>query len=147
MDSEKKVLDLDAIDAVDEGHMDVMVGGAPSGWIWTFCGPGDPRAVAQSNRVAREELARQRGVSRAQANGKKWSPPEQTPDEVRENNVNFVMERLTGWSEVTMGGEPFPFSVENARQVLNDRKKGALLQQAIEFIVDDNSFMKRSPTS
>lgn len=142
--NDKKVFDLDALDATDEGYMAVIANGKPTTWLWTFCGPGHPRAIAQSNRVAREQLTRNRQKEQAQANGRKWKAPEQSPEELLQDNVNFVMERLLGWSDVTMGGEPYPFSDENARKLLMDPKKGALLQQAIEFIIDDNSFTQRS---
>jgi len=137
-------LDLAAFDAVDEAEMQVMVNGQPSGWIWTFAGPGHPQAAAQSNRVAREQLAKQRAQEQARVNGKKYKSPEQSPDELLEDNVAFVLERLLGWSAITMNGEPFPFNHDNARKLLMDRRKGALLQQAVEFILDENSFTPRS---
>jgi hypothetical protein len=139
-----KVFDLDALDASDEGYMTVMANGKPTSWVWTFCGPGHPRAIAQSNRVAREQLSRNRLKEQAQANGRKWKAPEQSPEELLRDNVNFVMERLLNWSDATVGGQPYPFTEENARAILMDPKKGALLQQAIEFIIDDNSFTQRS---
>ena len=105
---------------------------------------GHPNAAAQSNRVARESLAKARAKEQAQTNGKKWKAPAQSPDELLEDNVSFVLERLLGWSDITMNGEPYPFSHENARKLLMDRRKGALLAQAIEFILDENSFTKRS---
>ena len=50
----------------------VMAGGQPTDWKWTFAGPGHPNAAAQSNRVAREFLAKTRAKEQAQTNGKKW---------------------------------------------------------------------------
>ena len=137
-------LDLADFDSIDEAHMTVMAGGQPTDWRWTFAGPGHPNAAAQSNRVARESLAKARAKEQAQTNGKKWKAPDQSPDELLEDNVSFVLERLLGWSDIKMNGEPYPFSHENARKLLMDRRKGALLQQAIEFILDENSFTKRS---
>lgn len=139
-----KVFDLDALDATDEGLMIVVANGKPTNWIWTFCGPGHPKALAQSNRIARETLMRNRLKEQAQTNNKKWKAPEQTPEELLSDNVNFVLERLLGWNEATIGGQPFPFSEDNARKVLSDPKKGSLLQQSIDFIIDDNSFTQRS---
>ena len=138
-------MDLSELDSADESTMTVMAGGKSTDWQWTFAGPGHPNAVAQSNRVSREALQRQRLFQQAQANTKKYKAPEQTPDELLEDNVAFVLERLLGWSPITMGGEDFPFTQENARKILMDRRKGALLQQAIEFLLDDNSFTPRSP--
>ena len=139
--------DLAALDAADEAVMEVIANGQPTGWRWTFAGPGHPRAVEQQNRIARAALAEGRAKEQAQVNGRKWKAPEKTPDEQRAENVEFVIERLLGWSEVTMGGEPFPFTPENARALLSDRKKPALLAQAVEFLLDDASFTVRSAKS
>lgn len=139
-----KTLDLSDFDAIDETEMTVMNGGQTTDWKWTFAGPGHPNAVAQSNRINRESTALRRAKDQAQTNGKKWKAPEQSESQLLEDNVNFVLERLLGWSAITMNGEPYPFSRENARNLLMDRRKGALLQQAIEFILDDLSFTKRS---
>jgi hypothetical protein len=141
-----KTLDLADFDSIDQTEMNVVAGGQATGWMWTFAGPGHPNAAAQSNRVARESLAKARAKEQAQTNGRKWKAPEQSPDELLEDNVNFVLERLLDWSGdiPTVNGEPYQFSHENARKLLMDRRKGALLQQAIEFILDENSFTKRS---
>lgn len=137
--------DVAGLDTVDESEMEVMAAGRPTGWRFVFAGPGHPHAIAQSNRVARDSLAKQRAKEQAAANGKKWKSETQSPDDLLQDNVSFVMERLLGWSPVKMHGEDFPFSAENARKLLLDRKKGALLQQCIEFVLDDNSFTPRSP--
>lgn len=137
-------MDLSDFDSIDEAQMTVMSGGERTDWYWTFAGPGHPNAVAQSNRVSRESLAKARAKEQAQTNNKKWKAPDQSPDELLEDNVGFVLERLLSWSPIDLGGAPYPFSHENARKLLMDRRKGALLQQAIEFILDENSFTKRS---
>jgi hypothetical protein len=136
--------DINELDSAMEGEMTVMVNGRPTDWTWKFAGPAHPKTIAQNNRVSREQLAKRRLQEQAQVNSKKWKAPEQTPDELLEDNVNFVCERLLGWSSVKLGGQDYPFSEENARALLRDRKKGALLQQAIEFILEDNSFTQRS---
>lgn len=146
-DKDKTTFDVAALDAADEAHMEVRAGDKPTGWIWTFAGPGHPRAEAQNNRVAREQLDLRRAQQQAQVNGKKWKAPEQSPDELLAGNVDFVLERLLRWSSVTMDGQDYPFTADNARKLLMDRKKGALLQQAIDFVIDDNSFTRRSATN
>lgn len=139
--------DLSDLDSAEESEMEVLANGRPTGWRWRVAGPAHPQSLAQSNRVSREQLSKRRMQEQQQLNGKKVKLPEQTPDELLEDNVKFVLERLLGWSDITMNGEPYPFSQDNARKLLMDRKKGALLQQAIEFILDDNSFMSRSAKS
>ena len=139
--------DIDNLNAADEGQMTVSVNGQLTDWVWRFTGPAHEKTIAQNARVQREQLQKRRLQEQAQVNGKKWKAPEETPDEILKNNVDFVVERLLGWNTVTMGGQPYEFSEENARKLLMDRKKGALLQQAIEFILDDNSFTQRSDKS
>lgn len=142
--SKARAFDISEIDSVEEAEMEILANGRPTDWKWRFAGPSHPWGIAQSTRLSRASLGKRRLQEQQQLNGKKIKVSEQTPDEVLEDNVNFVLERLLGWSEITMNGEPYPFNDENARRLLMDRKKGALLQQAIEFILDDNSFMQRS---
>lgn len=145
MDTDKKPFDLSDLDAVDEAHMTVLSGGEPTDWVWTFAGPGHPQAVAQVNRALRERLLREKAKEQAAANGKKWKAPDRTADEAMAEDADYVMERLLGWSPIKMGGEDYPFSQENARKLLMDPRKGALRRQAVEFLLEDNSFTKRSP--
>jgi len=142
--SKARAFDLSELDSAEESEMEVLANGRPTGWKWRFAGPSHPRGVAQSTRLSRESLSKRRMQEQQQLNGKKIKVPEQTPDEVLADNVNFVMERLLGWTDITLSGVPYPFNEANARELLTDRKKGALLQQAIEFILDDNSFIQRS---
>lgn len=149
MDDEKKaaVFDIGAADAIDESRMEVMVGGKGTDWFWIFAGPGHPKGIAQRNRLAREELNKQRLREQQQANGKKVKVPDRSFDEVTGENIDFVMERLIGWSDATNGDQPFPFTDENARALLGDARKRGILLQAIEFINDDASFTPPSAKS
>jgi hypothetical protein len=143
-----KVFDFSKADleANDEAEMVVMMGGSPTSWTWTFAGPGHAQGVAQSNRIAREDLYKTKQITKeARANGKKWKAEAQTPEELLSSNVTYVTERLLRWSPVRLDGADYPFSADNARALLMDRRKGALLQQAIDFLLDDTSFTKRSP--
>lgn len=143
----KTTFDISAIDTVDTAQMEVMVNGRGTGWFWTFAGPGHERGQAQANRVAREDLHRQRLKEQATTNGRKWKAEEKTPEEVRKENADFIVERLLGWSETTLKGQPYPFSEENARALLMDPQKRTLMQQAIEFIIEDSSFTQPSARS
>lgn len=138
---------IDQLYAADEAEMVVVSNGKPTDWVWRFAGPGHPQTVDQTNRVLRESLRREHGKEQARANGKKWKVEEETPEEVRRSNINFVLERLLGWSSVklTPDGEDYPFTPENARKILEDRRMGGLLFQAVEFLGDDQSFTPRSP--
>lgn len=136
--------DLSQLDAADESHMTVLSNGKPTNWIWTFSGPGHPKAIEQSNKLARERLNRERAQEQAQINGKKWKAPEETPDEVMQRNVALIVDRLLGWSPVKLNGEPYPFSAENARKLLLDPRKAALTKQALDFLGDEDAFSRRS---
>src|SRR5690554_662126 len=135
--------DLSAVDAADESVMQVVVNGEPVDWHWRFAGPGHPKTIEQSNKLAKERLRREKEQEQARINGKRWKAPDETVDEVLERNVNLVVDRLLGWSPVTMDGKDYPFSVENARALLLDRRKGQLLIQALEFLGDEQSFGRR----
>lgn len=136
--------DLSELDAVDEATMEVLANGRPTGWIWTFAGPGHPKTIELSNRFARDRLRREKEQEQAQVNGKKWKAPEESPDEVLTRNVGLVVARLLGWSPIQMGGKDYPFTPENAQAILMDRRKGTLLVQAMEFLGEEQSFTKRS---
>ena len=141
------VLDLASVDEADESHMTVSINGKATSWVWTFAGPGHPNSIAQDNRLARERLERERAQEYARINGKKWKPPEESVDVVVTRNVNLVVDRLLGWTEVHLDGKPFPFTPDNARALLMDPRKGTLLKQAMDFLKDETAFTKRSATS
>lgn len=136
--------DISDLDAADEAHMTVLSNGKLTNWTWTFAGPGHPKTVALSNRLTREVLHEEKLKEQAQANRKKWSATEETPEQVINRTVGMVVDRLIGWSPVKINGEPYPFSPDNARAILSDPRKGALLTQALEFIGDEKSFTRRS---
>lgn len=135
--------DLDDLNATDTAEMTVMHNGKPTNWVWTFAGPGHPQTIAYGNKTSRERLQQERLKEQARVNGKKWSAPEESVDEVRARNVDMVVNRIVGWTPVRLSGEAYPFSAENARKLLLDPAKISLFAQAIEFIAEDNSFTKR----
>jgi hypothetical protein len=130
--------------AADEADMAVVMNGQITTWIWTFAGPGHPKTVEIENRAAREQLRNQHQIEQQRLNGKKVKVPEQTVDEIREKNVDWIVDRLLRWSPVRINGEDYAFSPENARALLSDRKKVNLFSQALEFLSDTESFTQRS---
>lgn len=139
--------DLSDLDASDEATMEVYANGKPTGWLWTFAGPGHPKSIEQSNRMAKERLRKEREIEQAQINGRKYKATEETVDEALERNVSIVTDRLLGWSTIQMGGKDYPFTPESAKALLMDRRKGQLLIQALEFLGDERSFTPRSASS
>lgn len=141
------MFDAGSLLAADTADMTVMSGGKPTDWVWTFAGPGHEKAIEQSNRLARERLKLDAEQERSRVNGKKWRADPESPEEARRRHVDFIVERLVGWSDVSMAGKPFPFSVENARAFLGNPAAIAVATQALEFLGDDRSFTRRSAES
>lgn len=98
--------DLSDLDSADDAVMEVYANGKPTGWLWTFAGPGHPKTIEQSNRLAKERLRREREQEAAMVNGRKWKPAEETVDDALSRNVQLVVDRLLGWSPIQVGGEP-----------------------------------------
>jgi hypothetical protein len=145
--TEAVAFDISALDATDEAQMVVHSNGRPTSWVWTFAGPGHPKAVDLANKLSRERLRKEAEQEQARVNGRKWKADDEDPDEVAERNADYIVARLIGWSEVQLGGKPYPFSPDNARALLLDPKKGALALQALEFLADQRSFTQRSSTA
>lgn len=135
------------LDTADEATMDVVINGQPTGWLWTFAGPGHPKAVEQANRLARERLRRDAEIERARNNGKQWKTEVETPDQIRAKNIAFVVERLIRFTPAKLNGELVEFSPEAAAKILGDPRKGTVIQQAIDFLADEKSFSRRSAKS
>jgi hypothetical protein len=148
MSSEEKkapeIFDLSDIDYADQMDMTVLSSGKPTSWKWTFAGPGHPMGISQRNRIAKDQLYEQKMQKQAAVNQKKWKAEDKTPDEQLAENVDYILERLIGWNAVLMGGQPLEFSRDTARKILSDPKKGALLQQCVEFLLEDANFTKAS---
>lgn len=147
-DEDKPIeIDLADIDAADESEMVVTNNGKLTTWVWTFAGPGHPKGIAQSNRMSRERLHEDKMKEQARTNSKKWTKQEDTPDEARRKNATYVVERLLRWSPVKLNGERVEFSDDTAMKILTDPRKISLLVQALEFLNEDASFIKRAATS
>ena len=140
------LFDISTLEAVDSANMVVYSNGQPTGWVWTFAGPGHPKAVELSNRLSKERLAKEAEQEQARVNGRKWKADTETPEDSAERNASYITARLLGWSDVKLAGEPYPFTTENAKKLLLDPKMGMLVIQALEFLTEQKSFTKRSAT-
>lgn len=128
----------------DTATMTVSIHGRRTNWVWTFAGPGHPKTIEQTNRLAKDRLHEDRLNEQRRLNGKKVVLPEESVDEVRAANVQQIVDRLLGWSPVVIDGADYAFSPENAFKLLIDRKRAQLLVQAMEFLAAENSFTPRS---
>lgn len=140
-------LSLDEINAADEANMTVALNGKLTTWVWTFAGPGHQQTIAQNNRLARDHLQKERLKEQARVNGKKWTAPEEDVEEGRKRNISWVVERLVRWTPIKIDGVDYEFSKENATALLSDPRKENWLTQAIDFLVADGAFTKRSVTN
>lgn len=136
----------DDLNSADQAEMTIVVNGKLTTWKWTFAGPGHPQTVEYNNRIARDNLHEARQHEQARMNGKKVKLPDESVDEVRGRNVQWIVARLLGWTPVRIEGADVPFTPENAKRLLLDQRK-PFLQQAVDFLAADDSFTRRSATS
>jgi hypothetical protein len=141
--------DLSAVDALDEGVLVIKHPKTlePTGWIWTFYGPGHPVTIELSSRVAGAALKKAAARRQAQANGKKWKEDEESLEEIRAENVDNIVTRTKGFTPIKLDGQMIEFNADAARKLLLDRKKGWLLEQIAEYLRDEANFIQPSATS
>lgn len=142
-------IDLTGIMPADTAVLDILKPGGtePTGWKITFVGPGHEKAVAFANENARRDLRRQQRIEAAQVNGKKYKPDERDPDDVRRENAEWVVSRILDWTPIRIGDELIAFSPERAIALFLDRKMQWAFGQCIEFLVDERSFSRGSPSA
>jgi hypothetical protein len=141
--------DLADLDAIDTADLEVRhpATGAPTGWVITFAGPGHPQVVALNERTLRKRLREDRDKEQARANGRKWKGEDKSPEEIRVENISFLVDRIVGWTPVNINGQDVPFSREAAMQLLGDPRKGWLFTQALDFVVADDTFTRPLATT
>lgn len=118
--------------------------GLPTKWVMTFAGPGHPQTIALADRQARKSLMAERQQLQAQVNGRKFKPPEVTPDEKRDEIVSDIVDRIVTWTPVKLDGEVVEFSKERAVRLLRDPDYGKLFEQIIDFLGAERTFIPRS---
>ena len=146
------VADLSGMMPVDSSVLEILKPGGTegTGWKITFAGPSHPRTVAWANEAARRALRKQQRVEQAQANGKKYRADEREPDDVRRENVEWVVSRIIGWTPVritSIAPEPIEFSDKAAIDLLMQPGMGWAFAQMVDFLGEERSFTPRSATS
>jgi hypothetical protein len=141
--------DLSDVDARDEGELDIRhpKTDAPTGWMWTFYGPGHAATIAIANRVADAALRKAAARRQAQINGRKWKEDEESLEQLRAENVDNIVARTKGFTPIKLDGQVIESSPEAAKQLLLDRKKGWLLDQIADYLRDQANFIQPSATS
>jgi hypothetical protein len=110
--------------------------------VITFAGPGHPKTIELADHRARQQLREEKAKEQARVNGRKWKAEEKTPADQRAENVEWIADRIVGWSPVRINGEDLPYSRENAIKVLADPKKGWFFRQCLDFLLAEENFMK-----
>lgn len=141
-----KGFNFDSVLAADTADL-VLDDGNGGEWRITFAGPGHPQAIALADKATRKRLRQEQDIERARVNGKKWNPEERSPEEVRRDNVAFVVDRIVTWSGLVIGGQEVPFDHAAAMSMLLDPRAGSVFGRMFEFLVSEESFTKRSAKS
>ena len=141
--------DLSLVDAQDESELVIKHPKTlePTGWIWTFYGPGHAVTTALSNRIAGAALKKAAARRQAQVNGKKWKEDEESLDQLRADQVDGIVTRTKGFTPIKLDGQMIEYSAEAAKALLLDRRKGWLLEQISEYLRDEANFIQPSATS
>ena len=141
----KKPFDIANLAAADEGEMHIVDGHDNKvGWTWTFAGPGHPATVAIDREQSARFIAREQAKERIRTNGKQWKGETETPEDLRQRTIDYIVARLLRWSEIELGGEPYPCTPDNARKILGDPRYGLVFEQANAFLRDEKDFTKGS---
>lgn len=147
METEKKSgFSLDDFRLADESDLNLRnSAGQPSGWIWTFAGPGHPKTVAADERQTKRALEIAEEQEKTRVNGRKWKGSGDTVEAVRDRNIAYIVERLLRWSDgMTVDGKPFPCTPDNARSILLNPGLG-VYEQVNTYLTDEKAFTPRSP--
>jgi len=139
-------IDLDAFLPVDTSTLEILKPGGTdgTGWLIIFAGPEHPKTQAWAQASAKRSLAKAKAIEQAQVNGKKFKAEDKEPDDVRRENVAWVVARIVDWSPLRIGGKDVPFSEAAATELLVRPGMGWVYDQMLEFLVDERSFMKTS---
>jgi hypothetical protein len=140
---------LGLLDSLDTADLEVChpATGQPTGWVITFAGPGHPQTVAFNERQLRKRMREEREKEQAKTNNRKWKGEDKSTEDVRAENLAALVDRIVGWTPVSINGQDIPFSREMAMQLFGDPRKGWLFSQALDFLVADDSFMPPLPTT
>jgi hypothetical protein len=119
----------------------------PTGWVITLAGLSHPKAVAHQRDVTRERLHKQATIEAMQANSRKFKPDEKSVDENEIETMRWVVSRIVTWTPVKIGDETISFSDEAAIALLRRPVMAGYLQQIVDYLNAERSFMPASAKS
>lgn len=116
--------------------------GDPTDWKITFAGPTHAATIKLRNETQRAAF---REMRKSQSRRYRDDDADDSKDDVAENVVKMLLARTLGWSDVTFGGEPYPFTEENARKLY--RGNPLIRAQALNFLSEDANFLQKAARS
>lgn len=141
-------VDLSAFAFADTATLEILKPGTatPIGWRITFAGPGHAKTIAFNEAKNREILQRNRQIEMAQVNGRKYKPEEQSVDQARRENVQWVAARIVDWTPVALGADkpPLAFSEAAAIEIFINPDLGWVYAQCLDFLASEQSFTQAS---
>lgn len=142
-------IDLSAILPADTSVLEILKPGGTegTGWLITFAGPGHAKTVAWTTEQSRRNLRKEAQREAQRENGRKIKPDERDPDDVRRENIGWVVARIVDWTPVKLGGAPIAFSEAAAMDLLMKPEMGWAYVQMVDFLADERSFTRRSETA
>lgn len=143
------VFDLGTVQVTDVAKLAIKhpTTGAPTTWVIDIAGPGHPVTEAIQAEAGRERLQLQRDQDMARVNGRKWKAPDADPEAENVKVFGRIAKRLLGWTPVTMNGEAFPYSAENAVKLLREPRFAWVAAQILDFMAEDSAFIQASAKS
>ncbi len=143
------VFDLGSVQIADVAKLAIKhpTSGAPTTWIIDIAGPGHPVTEAIQVEAQRERLAIEKEQQQARVNGRKWKGPDVDPDAENARVFGRIAKRLLGWTPVTMNGEAFPYTAENALALLREPRFAWVSAQVLDFMAEDSAFIRASAKS
>lgn len=150
--SEGEALDLSAAVPVDSSVLEIKYPGIDppklTGWKIELAGPGHPKTVALSAEISREQLRKLNAIEKAQVNGKKYQPDDESAGERAQRNVTRLVQRIINWSPdpvfKTVSDKPITFSEKAAVDLLLRPDMGWVLEQIADYLRSDVAFTQAS---
>lgn len=139
-----EVVDFDAFLPTEVFVLEVIQGEKKTGWLITLGGPEHPKAVAFADAQLRQGLEKARQARLALASGVEPAVEQKEPDEVRRENIAWMVARIVGWTPIRVGGKEYPFSDEAAFDLLTRPTFGGVVRQISRVLETEARFTRRS---
>lgn len=149
-------IDLSDVMPEETGILHIVVPGTNkrTGWKIVFAGPSHPKTIAQNNEMSRQQLDKAERIEMAQVNNRKWKGEGKQVDDLRRENVDWIMGRIVSWTPIKIkrfSAEDVELP-ENATAEQIKRAKELLAQpymlpyfgQMIDYVADQASFIAAS---